>query len=126
MTVKFYGYNPPFIGGSQNIMSRQEDLRLIKNDLLQLLLTIPGERVMRDDYGVNLRNIVFEQLDDQSLLLLRSDVSEAINRYEPRVFLNSLDIERDDDNSRINVFVVCRLRDNPSQVLDVNFFINDG
>ena len=123
--AEFYGYNPPFIGGSQNIMSRQEDIRLIKNDLLQLLLTIPGERVMREDFGVNLRNIVFEQLDDQTLLLLKSDISVAIDTYEPRVSLDDLTIERDDDNNRINVFVVCRLRSDPSQFVNVELFIND-
>jgi hypothetical protein len=51
----WFGFNPPFIGGQQKVMSRQEDLRLIKNDLLQLLLTVPGERVHRPTFGSPIR-----------------------------------------------------------------------
>ena len=83
---RWFGFNPPFLGGSQNVMSKQMDERLIKNDILQLLLTIPGERVMRPDFGTKLRLYPFELSDDNGELdELRSDIIDKIEQYEERV-----------------------------------------
>jgi phage baseplate assembly protein W len=84
MSQKFFGYNFPFLSDSF-VLPPQEDVRLIKNDLKQLLLTSPGERVMRPDYGTPIRKYAFEQLDQQSIDELRSGIRQAILRFEPRV-----------------------------------------
>jgi phage baseplate assembly protein W len=124
MTAKYFGYNPPFIGGPQNIMSRQEDERLIKNDILQLLLTVPGERVMRPDYGVNLRNFVFEQMVNRDLSQLRQEIKRGITEYEPRVNVEDVYIKRDDDNNRIELRVIVNLKKDPKKQLTIEQFID--
>lgn len=124
MTAIYYGYNPPFIGGPQNIMSRQEDDRLIKNDILQLLLTVPGERVMRPDYGVNLRNFVFEQLVDRDLSQLRQEIIRGITEFEPRVNVEQVVLRRQDDSNQLEVRVVVNLRKDPRRQLTIEQFIN--
>lgn len=90
--LEFYGYNPPFFGGLQNIMSRQEGEQIIRNDILQLLLTVPGERVMRPAFGVNLRTAVFENMDNDSISNLRAEIIDKLTRYEGRVDVTSVDI----------------------------------
>lgn len=124
MTAKYFGYNPPFIGGPQNIMSRQEDERLIKNDILQLLLTVPGERVMRPDYGVNLRNFVFEQMVSRDLSQLKQEIRRGITEYEPRVNVEEVYIKKDDDNNRIELRVIVNLKKDPKKQLTIEQFIN--
>lgn len=124
MTATYYGFNPPFIGGPQNILSRQEDDRLIKNDILQLLLTVPGERVMRPEYGVNLRNFVFEQLVDRDLSQLRQEIIRGIQEFEPRVNVDNVVLKRQDDNNRLEVRVVVHLRKDPKRRLTIEQFIN--
>jgi uncharacterized protein len=124
MTAKYFGYNPPFIGGPQNIMSRQEDERLIKNDILQLLLTVPGERVMRPDYGVNLRNFVFEQMVNRDLSQLKQEIRRGITEYEPRVNVDEVYIKKDDDNNRIELRVIVNLKKDPKKQLTIEQFIN--
>ena len=114
-----YGYNAPFIGGSQNVMSRQEDVRLIKNDILQLLLTVPGDRVMRPGFGVNLRNVVFEQLDNNTVSDLRDEIADAISREEKRVVVENVIINRDDNNNLLAVSVVVRLISDPTKTVSV-------
>lgn len=115
----YYGYNAPFVGGSQNFMSRQEDIRLIKNDILQLLLTVPGDRVMRPSFGVNLRNVVFEQLDNNTISDLREEIADVISREEKRVVVENVIINRDNDNSLLAIYVVARLISDPTQVINV-------
>lgn len=119
----FYGYNPPFFSGQQNILSRQEDDRLIKNDLLQLLLTVPGERVMRPEFGVPLRSFVFEQTVDSDLTSLESTIQYSIQEQDSRVIVDEVTIERDDDRNGINIKVVVRMKKNPAKELSVETFL---
>lgn len=128
MTAKMYGYNPPFIGGPQNILSRQEDTQLIKNDILQLLLTIPGERVMRPDFGVNLRNAVFEPGDEATVSALEDEIREAILNNEPRVDVLDVVILTNTSTNMMNLQVSMVLRDDPLQRIDIEQFIgfNNG
>lgn len=59
MTSRFYGFNIPIFNG-KTILPFQTDERLIKNDILQLLLTSPGERIMRANFGCNIKPSMFE------------------------------------------------------------------
>lgn len=123
MTAEFYGYNPPFVGGPQNILSRQEDEQLIKNDILQLLLTIPGERVMRPDFGVNLRNAVFEPSDIATVSGLELEIRQKIEQYDQRIFVDDVQIVTDSSNNGMTVRVFARIRQNPSRYVNVEQFI---
>jgi len=109
----FYGFNPPFIGGSQKVMSRQEDEKLIKNDILQLLLTVPGERVMRPDFGVDLRNFVFENGDDDALEALRSRIAVQVEQNDRRVRVVRLDLEKNEQFNAVKIKLVVNLKNNP-------------
>ena len=106
MKYQYYGYNLPFLGGSQNILSMQVDERLIKNDLIQLLLTSPGERVMRPDFGTMLRGFLFENIDDPGALsTLRENIITQITKYEQRVTINDITITGNSATHKITVVV---------------------
>lgn len=124
MAATYYGMNPPFIGGAENVMSRQEDERLIKNDILQLLLTVPGERVMRPDFGVNLRNFVFEQLTASSISQLKAEIENQIGIYEKRVSIDYIDISKNDDENYLNIKIAVRLKRDPKRYFTIEQFIN--
>jgi len=103
----YYGYNMPFWGGQNNIMSRQEDERLIKNDLLQLLQTSPGERVHRSEFGTLIRSTLFNPLDESTMSVLRQNITQQIRTHEPRVEIQSVDVSGDpQDDQRINIIIV--------------------
>jgi len=124
MTAEYYGYNPPFLGGPQNVLSRQEDEQLIKNDILQLLLTIPGERVMRPDFGVNLRNAVFEQNDESTVANLEIEIRRKVEKYDQRVIVDDVQITTDISNNGMFIRIFARLRRDPSRYVNVERFIN--
>jgi len=123
MTAEMYGFNPPFIGGPQNVLSRQEDEQLIKNDMLQLLLTIPGERVMRPTFGVNLRNAVFEQSDEDTVANLVFELRQAIEQNEPRVIVNDVQITTDADRHGMTIKILTTMRSNPAKRINITQFI---
>lgn len=116
-TPVYFGYNPPFFGGHQNILSKQSGDRLIKNDLRQLLLTAVGERVMRPQWGTILKHSVFETITEELLDAIRSNLVEMITLYEPRIEA-SVSVTAGADNNSINVIVVGRYTDNPRKLLE--------
>jgi phage baseplate assembly protein W len=103
----YRGFNAPFVGGNQLLMSYQADERLIKNDILQLLLTAPGERVMLPDFGTVIRRVPFEQADAQLTNDVADSVRQAMARYETRVDVEDVlvDLNEDDHSMVIKVFV---------------------
>jgi len=56
-----------------------------------LLTTIPGERVMRPDYGCPLHRLVFWPNDATTAGLAIHYVRQALRRFEPRVQIVRLD-----------------------------------
>jgi phage baseplate assembly protein W len=88
----WYGYNAPFLGGQEGVMSRQTDDRLIRNDLLQLLLTSPGERVMRPTFGSGIRRFLFQPITTESIDDLKTNINNTIKFWEPRVNVTGVEI----------------------------------
>lgn len=63
----------------------------IRQSIVMLLSTVPGERVMRPDYGCALNELVFAPNDDTTAGLAIHYVREAIVQWEPRVEILKLD-----------------------------------
>lgn len=111
---RWFGYNPPFIGGQQNVLSRQEDLRLIKNDLLQLLLTVPGERVHRPNFGSPIRQTLFDPGTIGLVESLISDLELLIATEEPRLTNVEVHIALNRDQNQMDISVIGALTNDPS------------
>ena len=103
--ARWFGINAPFLGGAQNVLTRQEDERLIKNDLLQLLLTAPGERVMRPDFGTQIRPSLFDLSDQGTIDALNDNIREQIERFERRVTATDIITELDSDENLLTIKV---------------------
>lgn len=67
---------------------------LVRQSLLILLSTLPGERVMRPDYGCELLTLAFAQNDDTTAGLAIHYVRRAVERFEPRVRILSITTSR--------------------------------
>jgi uncharacterized protein len=69
----------------------------VRQALLLLLSTTPGERVMRPGYGSRLHRLVFAPNDGTTAGLAIHYVREAIRRWEPRVEVIDVDAGADPD-----------------------------
>ncbi len=63
----------------------------VRQSILLLLSTMPGERVMRPEYGCDLHRLVFEPNDATTAGLAMHYVREALDRWEPRAEILHLD-----------------------------------
>lgn len=97
MTVNLYnGIKFPFQKSGTSFPAATNDDALIRESLIQLILTANGERVMRPNFGTNARAFVFENNDAVLGNLLRSEVKGVVAKYEPRVQLTDIQLERKD------------------------------
>lgn len=67
------------------------DANSVRQALLLLLSTRPGERVNRPEYGCHLFRLAFAPADDTTAGLAVHYVTRAIERWEPRVDILGLD-----------------------------------
>ena len=63
-----------------------------------ILGTRPGERVMRPTFGCRAHELVFEPRDATTSSLLKSYVQEALEFWEPRIQLISVETYTDEEN----------------------------
>jgi phage baseplate assembly protein W len=71
----------------------------LKTDLINFLLTNPGERYLNPTFGAGLQDFIFSQLEDGNLDFLREDLSSKINRFFPNINLETLEILSNGENS---------------------------
>lgn len=71
---------------------KEKNLSLIASQIQQLLRTERGERVMRPNFGVKLKQFVFEQLDDTLTEQIRDSILYAIRNFTSDVKVNSLEV----------------------------------
>ena len=82
----------------------------VKESILIILGTQPGERVMRPTFGCNLRSLAFAPNDAATASLARHYVEVALTTWEPRIILNDVRIENDNDNGRLLAHIDYRIK----------------
>lgn len=86
----------------------------VRQAILLLLSTHPGERVMRPEYGCDLRSLVFAPSDDTTAGLAIHYVRRALQRWEPRAEVVSVDAGPDPmDPGRLLITLEYRVRSSP-------------
>jgi len=65
----------------------------ISQSLKIILFTDLGSRIMRPDFGSDVKNFTFESINKGSIARLSDVVEGAINRHEPRIDLEKVDID---------------------------------
>jgi phage baseplate assembly protein W len=83
----------------------------VEQSLRILLLTEPGQRVMRADFGSKVARLVFAPGSMQYLGQLETTVREAIRDWEPRVEVEDVRAETDPaDATRVSLRLAYKVR----------------
>ncbi len=102
MTNKFLGAPYPIVSTARGLLATQRGVDQIKADLLQLLLTNPGERVMLPGFGTPLREIIFEPNDATSSEQVRDMIINSIRTWEPRITIEQIDVSTQADQESLH------------------------
>ena len=78
----------------------------IDQSLSVLFATRPGERIMRPDYGCDLRRFLFRTIDSSTAAEIKDAIATAVLDWEPRITVNSIAVDgRDYLDGRLLVSV---------------------
>lgn len=101
--MTFYGSPYPIIKHPRGFLRSQVDIDQIKADLLVLLLTNPGERVMLPQFGTPLRKLLFEPSDATLVSQARQMIIDSITAWEPRITVEQLNISTSVDSTSLHI-----------------------
>ena len=96
-------------GAKGQYLMVQDYASLVKQNFKNLLLTAPGERVMDVDFGVGLRNYLFEPNDHFVRDEVSGRVERQVRKYLPYVTVLDIDYSSPDtdyDASKISVKIL--------------------
>lgn len=93
--------------GDVALSVHEEDVR---QAILIILGTNPGERVMRPAFGAGLGALVFEPLSTTTMALVKHRVEEALITWEPRIDNIVVKVTADPDNGRLLIEASYRVR----------------
>jgi uncharacterized protein len=62
----------------------------IKQAIQIIINTVPGERVMRPDFGCLIHELIFWPANEQTAAVAERYVTDALNQWEPRIELKSV------------------------------------
>jgi phage baseplate assembly protein W len=100
---------------------------LVRQSVLLILDTEPGERVMRPEFGCGLRRWVMEPNSPATRAAIGREVEAALRRWEPRIDVRSVDVTTTDDPATVVVSVhYVHVRDRSAAVLGLPFTLGGG
>ena len=92
----------------------------LKSNFLNLLLTVPGERLNNPNYGIGLKKLLFENYVDEKSLL--EDITTKVQFYLPEIKLNNTKVIRDTDLYKITIKLdYTIIIDNTDDSIQINF-----
>lgn len=77
----------------------------VRQSILTILDTEPGERVMRPDFGCGLRRYLMAPNSVATRALIRHDVEHALMHWEPRITLDRVEVAPGQDPALVLVAV---------------------
>ena len=69
--------------------------QVARQNLKMLVLTAPGERIMIPEFGVGLRNYLFENITTEVFYDIRQEIIAQVQTYFPFIIINSVDFQRE-------------------------------
>ncbi len=76
-------------------------IEAVKNNIRNLLNTNQGERLMQPTLGLNLKRMLFEQINEESILGIQDSILDSFNFWLPFVQVKDIQIETSEENQFI-------------------------
>jgi phage baseplate assembly protein W len=91
MPEEIRGFSIPFrIDPATGGVAQEAGPEKLKENMIHILLTGIGERVMRRDYGGGLRQLVHDPNNDALRAIVQHQIGKSIAQFEPRVLVQEV------------------------------------
>jgi uncharacterized protein len=95
----------PFRIGNDGRAVQQSTLEdHVRDELMQLILTNPGERLFLPEFGGGVRRLVFENLDETTGAMVKATLTRAVSRWlAARITLEELKVEIENEKIEVDL-----------------------
>lgn len=106
-------------------MSHEEES--IRESIYIIVMTRPGERMMRPDFGCHIYDFLFQRPDYPIRVRMENAVREALIRWEPRIRDIQVSAETGETGEQVMLQIryVIRTTNNPYNLV-FPFYMNEG
>ena len=97
-----------------------KDEAAVKQSVVNLLMTVPGERPFNSNLGSRISELLFEPLDFGIAAQIQNEIRTTIRNYEPRIGIVELVVEPEFEQNSFTVHmeyeIVGRQDDTPQEI----------
>jgi len=99
----------------------------VRQSILLILETEPGERIMRPSFGVGLRRYLMKPNNTATRALIKNDVERGLALAEPRIKLQEVRVDPGDDPALVLLSIsYTHVRDGRRDNLVYPFYLGDS
>ena len=115
------GFQTPLPGTDVKV---SYDVAAIANSLANLFNTLPGQRFLFPEYGLDLYQYLFEPITKFNAQSIGTRIYQSVKIYEPRVTPLQVLVRTDEDNNTYHITIVIEIPQlNTSTEIDFDFNI---
>jgi phage baseplate assembly protein W len=82
-------------------LSRRINESSVRDSIKNIVLTNKGERLFQPEFGCDINASLFENIDANTVIILKDNIQKAISNYEPRCIVRAVEILADIDTNNI-------------------------
>lgn len=87
-------------------LARKTNEESVKQAIKNLLLTDKGERPYQPNLGCNIRQLLFDTITPDTIIVMRELIQETLDAYETRATIIGVDVTSAIDDNAVNIAVV--------------------
>jgi hypothetical protein len=91
----------------------------IKSNLINYILTNKGERIFNLNFGSSIRQTLFENINEDTLFSLQSNITEDIKLNFPSIKIIQLSLTPDFDKNTINMTLSYSIYNGPADLVQI-------
>ena len=81
----------------------------IKNSLTNLFSTMPGQKLLNPDYGLNISQFLFIPASETMARMIGNRILEGVEHYEPRVTVDNVNVIVDEDTAEYTIDLTLKI-----------------
>ena len=81
------------------------DLQSIQNSITNCFLTVPGEKILNPEFGIDLRQFLFSPINDFQSIIIKGLIKDRLPALEPRIVLQRVQILPSEDIQEYTIII---------------------
>ena len=111
------GIDFPFarvVGGDGYFATTKTTIEAVKTNIRLLLQTNQGERLFQPSLGMNLKQLLFEQMTEDLSIQIENNIVDVFGRWLPFVDLRNIEVNRRDDINQVTINIEFNINRTPN------------